>query len=72
VACTDDIVSRTQNDDSLRNKVDEAMTVYHEYIKNQGGPGMPGGEEAGIPSMNGGGGSENLNPTAEAVKDAEA
>ena len=29
--------SRIDNDDKLREKVDEALTVYDEYVKNAGG-----------------------------------
>lgn len=39
------------------------MAVYDEYVKNQPG------DKDGVPQMNG---AENLNPTAEEVKDAEA
>ena len=57
----------TTDDDALRAKVDEAMNVYDEYIKNQSGGSM-GGED-GAPTTNG---TENLDPTAEPVKDIEA
>jgi polyadenylate-binding protein len=50
----------TADDDALRAKVEEAMHVYDEYVKSQGGENGP--------QANG----ENLNPTAEEVKDAEA
>lgn len=50
----------TTDDDALRAKVEEAMNVYDEYMKNQGG-------EDG-PKANG----ENLNPTIEEAKEAEA
>lgn len=55
---------RTNDDDALRNKVDEAMTVYDEYVKNQ-----TGGDEGGVAHVNG---NENLNPTVDDVKDADA
>ncbi len=58
--------NRTQDDDALRHKVDEAMNVYHEYVKNQGGSN----DEPSAPGINGG--PENVNPSAEEVKDAEA
>lgn len=57
--------SSTGNDQALREKVDEALTVYDEYLKNHSGPS---GEE-GSSQTNG---AENLNPTAEEVKDPEA
>jgi len=55
----------TTDDDALRAKVEEAMNVYHEYVKNQSGPG----NESSGPQANG---TENMNPTAEEVKDPEA
>lgn len=51
----------TNDEDALRVKVDEAMNVYDEYVKNQG-------EDEGAPQPNG----ENLNPAAEEVKDVKA
>ena len=57
---------RTQDDDALRLKVDEAMNVYHEYIKNQPGTGMPD-EPSGV-----NGGPENINPSGEEAKEVEA
>lgn len=58
-------MNRTSDDDALRAKVEEAMTVYDEYIKNQSGPGGENG--ASMPN-----GTENMNPAAEEVKDPEA
>jgi hypothetical protein len=58
-------VISTTNEAALGHKVDEAMTVYHEYIKTQGQPG-----DDGAPSMNGG--QENMNPSAEEMKDPQA
>lgn len=43
------------------------MNVYDEYVKNQSGDGS---NEPAAPTTNGG--SENLNPKAEEVKDQEA
>lgn len=54
---------RTNDDDALRLKVEEAMTVYDEYIRNQGGPV---GEDAATAN-----GTENVNPAGDAGKDAE-
>ncbi len=59
-------ICRTQNDEALRAKVDEAMNVYHEYVKNQQ-PGMQGDESA--PSVNGG--QENMNPSGEEAKEVQ-
>ena len=59
---------RTTDDDALRAKVDEAMNVYDEYIKNQGGP--VGDDGGASPQTNGG--TENMQPGLEEVKDAEA
>ena len=36
---------RIDNDDKLREKVDEALTVYDEYVKNAG-DGVTGNQEA--------------------------
>ncbi|KAK5116877.1 Protein phosphatase PP2A regulatory subunit B [Meristemomyces frigidus] len=57
-----ELLGLTSDDDALRLKVEEAMNVYDEYVKNQSGPG----EESAQPN------GENLNPTAEEVKDVEA
>lgn len=35
---------RIDNDDALKAKVDEAMGVYQEYVKAQGGEGAEGAE----------------------------
>lgn len=54
-----ELLSLTTDEDALRAKVDEAMNVYDEYVKSQGpGDSQPNGE--------------NLQPSAEEVKDAEA
>lgn len=45
-------------------KVEEAMTVYDEYVKNNQGPGQEGSQQPN--------GGENKNPSTEEVKDAEA
>jgi polyadenylate-binding protein len=58
---------RTTDDDALRAKVDEAMNVYDEYIKNQGGPTGPD-ETSAQPN----GGPENLHPGGEEGKEQEA
>ncbi|KXL46001.1 hypothetical protein M433DRAFT_107405 [Acidomyces richmondensis BFW] len=55
-----ELLALTTDDDALRAKVEEAMNVYDEYMKNQGG-------EDG-PKANG----ENLNPSVEEAKDVEA
>jgi polyadenylate-binding protein len=60
-------VFRTTDDDSLRAKVDEAMNVYDEYIKNQSSPGGPD-ETSAQPN----GGPENLHPGGEEGKEQEA
>ncbi|KAK0287662.1 Protein phosphatase PP2A regulatory subunit B [Friedmanniomyces endolithicus] len=60
-----ELLGLTTDDDALRAKVEEAMNVYHEYVKNQSGPG----NESSGPQANG---TENMNPTAEEVKDPEA
>ena len=61
-------ICRTTDDDALRAKVDEAMNVYDEYIKNQGGPT---GDDGAVQTN---GGPENLHPgsDAEAGKEQEA
>ncbi|KAK3066297.1 Protein phosphatase PP2A regulatory subunit B [Teratosphaeriaceae sp. CCFEE 6253] len=59
-----ELLGLTTDDDALRAKVDEAMNVYDEYLKNQPGSGNDAG-----PQPNG---TENMNPTAEEVKDPEA
>ena len=57
----------TTDDDALRAKVDEALAVYDEYVKNQGGPGGP--EEAATTN---GGGAENVDPaTGQEGKEVE-
>lgn len=55
--------ARTTDDDALRLKVEEAMNVYDEYVKNQG----QGDSNEAQPN-----GAENVQPKAEEVKDAEA
>ncbi|GAB7365870.1 hypothetical protein MBLNU230_g7200t1 [Neophaeotheca triangularis] len=62
-----ELLGLTSDDAALRAKVDEAMNVYDEYVKNQSGDGS---NEPAAPTTNGG--SENLNPKAEEVKDQEA
>ncbi|KAK3711098.1 Protein phosphatase PP2A regulatory subunit B [Vermiconidia calcicola] len=64
-----ELLSLCQDDDALRNKVDEAMNVYDEYVKNQGS-GAGGSDETGGATTNGG--TENMNPSAEEVKDPNA
>lgn len=61
-----DILIRTSDDDALRLKVEEAMNVYDEYVKNQGPSDGPSDGQA-QPN-----GAENMNPAAEEVKDVEA
>lgn len=59
----------TSDDDALRAKVDEAMNVYDEYVKNQGSGAPSMGDEgvAGGPN-----GTENLDPaSAGEDKDGE-
>nr|POE74562.1 polyadenylate-binding protein, cytoplasmic and nuclear [Quercus suber] len=56
-----ELLGLTGDDDALRAKVDEAMAVYNEYVKNS--------QQDEAPHANG---TENLNPTAEEVKDPEA
>lgn len=58
---------RTTDDDALRAKVDEAMNVYDEYIKNQ--PGTTGSEEPGAQTN---GSPENMHPGGEEAKEQEA
>ncbi|KAK5136077.1 Protein phosphatase PP2A regulatory subunit B [Meristemomyces frigidus] len=60
-----ELLGLTSDDDALRAKVEEAMNVYDEYVKNQSGPG---GDDSGPQQSNG----ENLNPTVEDVKDPQA
>jgi len=62
----EELINLTSNDAALQEKVQEALNVYDEYLKNQG---PANGEEGGAPQTNG---SENLNPAAEDVKDPEA
>lgn len=57
----------TGDDNALREKVQEALTVYDEYLKNHGG--APQGEDGSAAQTNG---AENLNPSAEEAKDPEA
>ncbi|KAK3669924.1 Protein phosphatase PP2A regulatory subunit B [Recurvomyces mirabilis] len=57
-----ELLGLTTDDDALRLKVEEALNVYDEYIKNQG-------DNSGPQQANG---TENMNPTAEEVKDPEA
>ena len=45
------------------------MNVYDEYVKNQGS-GAGGSDETGGATTNGG--TENMNPSAEEVKDPNA
>ncbi|KAI7122049.1 hypothetical protein KC324_g18210 [Hortaea werneckii] len=59
-----ELIGLTSDDEALRLKVEEAMTVYDEYVKNNQGPGQEGGQQPN--------GGENKNPSAEEVKDAEA
>ena len=59
-------VRRTGDDNALREKVQEALNVYDEYLKNHNGPSGEGQNEA-QPN-----GTENLNPSVEETKDAEA
>ena len=49
--------NRIDDDDKLREKVDEALTVYDEYVKNKGGDaaGQTDGEaKSGEPAADGG------------------
>ena len=57
-----ELLDLTTDDAALRNKVDEAMRVYNDYLKTQGG------EEA-APAANG---SENVAPAAEAATEEKA
>ncbi|KAG9873564.1 hypothetical protein KCU98_g22964, partial [Aureobasidium melanogenum] len=57
-----ELLDLTTDDAALRNKVDEAMRVYNDYLKSQGG------EEA-APAANG---SENVAPAAEAATEEKA
>ena len=56
------ILHSTDNDDALRLKVEEAMAVYDEYVKNQSATGESEGPN----------GTENKDPTAAQAKTAEA
>ena len=56
---------RTNNDQALREKVEEALTVYDEYLKNNNS----GSGEDGAAQANGG---ENATPAGEADKAGEA
>ncbi|KAK5113777.1 Protein phosphatase PP2A regulatory subunit B [Meristemomyces frigidus] len=58
-----ELLGLTTDDDALRLKVEEALNVYDEYIKNQGDGSAPQQQSNG---------TENMNPTAEEVKDPEA
>jgi len=51
----DELIFLINNDEALRDKVDEALKVYDEWRKN------PGGEEGAAPTN----GAENTNPGAE-------
>ncbi|EMC98334.1 hypothetical protein BAUCODRAFT_86883 [Baudoinia panamericana UAMH 10762] len=64
-----ELLGLTTDDDALRAKVDEAMNVYEEYVKNQSGPGGPEDVPGAQPQPNG---TENMNPSMEEVKDVEA
>ncbi|QIW99285.1 hypothetical protein AMS68_004803 [Peltaster fructicola] len=59
----EELLSLTGDDDALRAKVDEAMAVYDEYVKNQG-PGANGDAQPN--------GAENANPAGEEPKKTEA
>ncbi|TKA34157.1 Polyadenylate-binding protein, cytoplasmic and nuclear [Salinomyces thailandicus] len=61
-----ELIGLTSDDDALRLKVEEAMNVYDEYVKNQGPSDGPSDGQA-QPN-----GAENMNPAAEEVKDVEA
>ncbi|KAF7194512.1 Polyadenylate-binding protein, cytoplasmic and nuclear [Pseudocercospora fuligena] len=63
----EELINLTSNDDALREKVQEALNVYDEYLKNHNGPG--GGDAEGAAQPNG---TENHNPSVEETKDAEA
>ena len=56
----------TNDDDALRLKVEEAMNVYDEYVKNN--PGAAGGpDDTGAAQTNGG--TENMQPGHDETKD---
>jgi len=61
----EELISLTNNDQALREKVEEALTVYDEYLKNNNsGSGEDGAAQAN--------GAENANPAGEADKASEA
>ncbi|KAK4625642.1 Polyadenylate-binding protein, cytoplasmic and nuclear [Fulvia fulva] len=62
----EELIGLTGDDNALREKVQEALNVYDEYLKNHNGPSGEGQSEA-QPN-----GTENLNPGVEETKDAEA
>ena len=62
-----ELLGLTSDDDALRAKVDEAMAVYDEYVKNSQGSGEDGQGQQQQPN-----GTENHQPGVEEVKDAEA
>ncbi|THX13768.1 polyadenylate binding protein [Aureobasidium pullulans] len=57
-----ELLDLTTDDAALRNKVDEAMRVYNDYLKSQGG-------DDAAPAPNG---SENVAPAAEAATEEKA
>ncbi|CAK4030303.1 Polyadenylate-binding, cytoplasmic and nuclear [Lecanosticta acicola] len=61
----EELINLTGDDNALREKVQEALNVYDEYLKNHSGPS---GEDGGPAQTNG----ENLNPSVEEAKDSEA
>ncbi|KAK4502213.1 hypothetical protein PRZ48_005638 [Zasmidium cellare] len=64
----EELINLTGDDNALREKVQEALTVYDEYLKNHGGAPQ-GAEDASAAQTNG---AENLNPSVEEAKDPEA
>ena len=48
------ILNRVDDDAALRAKVDEALTVYDEYVKNKGGEGEAPAEASKEPAKEGG------------------
>jgi polyadenylate-binding protein len=38
------VINSIEDESALRAKVDEALTVYDEYVKTKGGDGEPSGE----------------------------
>lgn len=63
-----ELINLTGDDAALREKVDEALTVYDEYLKSH----SANGEDAGPPGGQQPNGTENLNPSVEEAKDADA